>query len=213
MWSSREWMRSSREWMRSSRGWVRSSRGWMRFSRVVRASDCQRQSRNSPGLDPSILRHSGIRGAADDAVLKKIHLKNSKSPLFVYSWFCQLFFLNLFYTASDDVPKIPLERRKLGEEPRTATVQNLYSQPGHVSYRYLSPTSHISHLAHSRSKFPKRMEEKYRYFFHCTCSSHLEGRLVYVKTRLDYGVPILPLYPCCHTYTDTTTQHIAHRKL
>jgi hypothetical protein len=33
---------------------------WMRSSRVVRASDCQRQSRNSPGLVPSILRHSGI---------------------------------------------------------------------------------------------------------------------------------------------------------
>ena len=30
------------------------------LNRVVRASDCQCQSRNSPGFDPSILRHSGI---------------------------------------------------------------------------------------------------------------------------------------------------------
>ncbi len=32
----------------------------MRSSRVARASDCQCQSRNSPGFDPGILRHSGI---------------------------------------------------------------------------------------------------------------------------------------------------------
>jgi hypothetical protein len=33
---------------------------WMRSSLAVRASDCQCRSRNSPGFDPSILRHSGI---------------------------------------------------------------------------------------------------------------------------------------------------------
>ncbi len=32
----------------------------MRSSRVVRASDSQCRSRNCPGFDPSILRHSGI---------------------------------------------------------------------------------------------------------------------------------------------------------
>jgi hypothetical protein len=31
---------------------------WMRSSPVVRASDCQCRSRNSPGFDPSILGHS-----------------------------------------------------------------------------------------------------------------------------------------------------------
>ncbi len=45
----------------------------MRFSRVVRASDCQCRSRNSPGFDPSILRHSGVWGAADEAVLNTVH--------------------------------------------------------------------------------------------------------------------------------------------
>ncbi len=47
----------------------------MKSSRVITASDCQCQSRNSPGFDPSILRHSGVRGAADEAVLNKVHRK------------------------------------------------------------------------------------------------------------------------------------------
>ncbi len=38
------------------------------YSRVVRASDCQCQSRQSPGLSPSILRHSGILGAAENTM-------------------------------------------------------------------------------------------------------------------------------------------------
>ncbi len=48
---------------------------WTRSSRVVvvRASGCQCQSRNSPKFDPSILRHSGIWGAADEAVLNNVH--------------------------------------------------------------------------------------------------------------------------------------------
>ncbi len=47
----------------------------MRSSRVVRASDWQCQSRNSPGSVLSILRHSGIWGAADEAGLKNVHNK------------------------------------------------------------------------------------------------------------------------------------------
>jgi hypothetical protein len=50
----------------------------MRSSRVARASDSQCQSRNSPGFDPSILRHGGISGAADETVLKKVHIKSKK---------------------------------------------------------------------------------------------------------------------------------------
>ena len=45
----------------------------MRSSRVVRASDSQCRSRNCPGFDPSILRHSGIWGAADEAVLNIVY--------------------------------------------------------------------------------------------------------------------------------------------
>ena len=41
----------------------------MRSSLVVRASDCQCTSCNGPGFDPSICRHSGIWGAADEALL------------------------------------------------------------------------------------------------------------------------------------------------
>jgi len=44
--------------------WMRSSRSWMRSSRVVRASDCQCRSHNSPGFDPSSLWQSRIWGAA-----------------------------------------------------------------------------------------------------------------------------------------------------
>ncbi len=65
---------------------------WMRSSQVVRASDCQCRSRNSPGFDPSILRHSGIWGAADEAVLKSVQrrTKNKKNrPVRrqIISWF------------------------------------------------------------------------------------------------------------------------------
>jgi hypothetical protein len=42
-------------------------------------SDCQCQN---TGFDPSILRHSGIWGAADEAVLNKVHKKPKKIPLF-----------------------------------------------------------------------------------------------------------------------------------
>ncbi len=50
---------------------------WMRSSRVVRASDCQCRSRNSPRFDPSILWHSGVWRAADEAVLNKVTFKKS----------------------------------------------------------------------------------------------------------------------------------------
>jgi hypothetical protein len=52
----------------------------MRFSRLVRASDSQCRNRNCPGFDPSIHRHSGIGGAADETVLKTVHKKTKKSP-------------------------------------------------------------------------------------------------------------------------------------
>ncbi len=46
------------------------------YSRVVRAADCQCQSRND--FDPINLRHSEISGAADEAVLNKLHRKEKK---------------------------------------------------------------------------------------------------------------------------------------
>jgi hypothetical protein len=53
----------------------------MRSGLVVRASDCQCRSRNSPGFGgPSILRHRGIQGAADEVVLITVE-KNKKIPL------------------------------------------------------------------------------------------------------------------------------------
>ncbi len=52
---------------------------WMRSSRVVTESGCQCQSRNRPGFIPSILRHSGIWGWADEAVLINVP-KKRKNP-------------------------------------------------------------------------------------------------------------------------------------
>ncbi len=67
------WMRSRRLWMRSGRLWNRSGWLWMRSGRVIRLSDCcQCQSGNSPGFNPSILRHGGICRAADKEVLNKV---------------------------------------------------------------------------------------------------------------------------------------------
>jgi hypothetical protein len=74
--SSRVWMRSIAElWMRSSWVLMWSSWVWMRSSRVVRAFDCQCRSRDSPGFDPSIRRHSGI--SADEALLNKVRKKKN----------------------------------------------------------------------------------------------------------------------------------------
>jgi hypothetical protein len=47
---------------------------WLRPIRVVRASDSLCRSHNCLGFDPSILRHSGIWGAAEKAVLNKVLL-------------------------------------------------------------------------------------------------------------------------------------------
>ncbi len=51
---------------------MRSSQSRMRSGLVVRASDFQCTSCNGPGFDPSIRRHSGIWGAADEAVLNTV---------------------------------------------------------------------------------------------------------------------------------------------
>ncbi len=68
------------------KGIVKWQSGWMRSSRVVRAFDSQCCSRNCPGFDPSILRHSGIWGAADEAVLSIVHKKIQKTPLKKVIW-------------------------------------------------------------------------------------------------------------------------------
>ncbi len=95
--SSRVWMRSSRVWMRSSRGcmrssrvWTRSSRVWTRSSRIVRMCDCNCYSGISPRFDLSILRHSGIWGTADEAVLNKVHEKKIKKSPSKNTMLCEL---------------------------------------------------------------------------------------------------------------------------
>ncbi len=65
----------------------------MRSSLVVRASDCQCTSSNGPGFDPSIRRHRGIWGTADEAELNIVRKKKKKKKIppqkYFYSW--QLF--------------------------------------------------------------------------------------------------------------------------
>ncbi len=74
--------------MRSSLVRMRSSLVRMRSSLVVRASDCQCTSCNGPGFDPSIRRHSGIWGAADETVLNIVRTKKNKkkSPQCYKTW-------------------------------------------------------------------------------------------------------------------------------
>ncbi len=56
-----------------------------RSSWVIRASGFQSPIRNSPGFYPSILRHSGIWGAADEAVLNSVSTKKKRSRKYLYS--------------------------------------------------------------------------------------------------------------------------------
>jgi len=65
--------------MRSNRGGWNLMELLIRFSGVVR-SDSQWQCRNCLGLDPSILRHSGIWGAANETGLNKVLNKSGKNP-------------------------------------------------------------------------------------------------------------------------------------
>ncbi len=51
--------------------------GWDLVKWLYRESDSQCRSRNCPGFDPSILRHSGIWGEADEVVLNIVHKKKN----------------------------------------------------------------------------------------------------------------------------------------
>ncbi len=59
---------------------------FIKSCRVVRASDRQCQSRNNPRFNPSILRRSGVWGAADEAVLDKVHKFQAKNCELSWPW-------------------------------------------------------------------------------------------------------------------------------
>jgi len=70
---------------------MRSSLLWMRSSLVVRASGCPCKLSNGPGFKSSIRWHSGIWGAADEAVLNtvhEIHENPTKSPFLKINRIC-----------------------------------------------------------------------------------------------------------------------------
>ncbi len=86
---------------------MRSNRRWMRSIREVRSSGCPCRSRNIPGFDLSIHRHSRIWGTADEEVLNNIHKKEkiykiphgifSRDPVCVIS-FLRNYILVQYYT-------------------------------------------------------------------------------------------------------------------
>ncbi len=64
--------------------WFQFLIGNLRPSRVIERltpSDCQCQSRNNPGFDPSILRHNRIWRVADKAMFDKVHFKKYLNSL------------------------------------------------------------------------------------------------------------------------------------
>jgi hypothetical protein len=82
---SRSYSLSAASYSTSKHLFAKALHLWMRSSRVVRASDCLCQSRNDAGFDPSILRHSEIWGAEDEAVFYKVVWKK----LLQYCWTAQ----------------------------------------------------------------------------------------------------------------------------
>jgi hypothetical protein len=117
----------------------------MRSSRVVRSSDSQCQSRNCPGVDPSILRNSGIWGAADEAVLNK-ELKNSllKIPPFRISYMSNYY---IFSTPLKAFPKLGrsggwYDRDDRCDSGHTTTIRahaNAGKVMGHISMKTPGP--------------------------------------------------------------------------
>jgi hypothetical protein len=111
--------------------WMRFSRVRMRVSRAVWASCCQCQSRNSPGVDPSVLPHCGIWGAADEAVLNNVHKKkkSKKSPFNKINK-CTLF------SAMD--PLLPLSSLEKGTASVVGAVPPAVAVKGTLAWHFLS---------------------------------------------------------------------------
>ncbi len=168
--SSRVWIRSSRGWMRSSRVWMRSSRVWMRSSRVVRASDSQCRSRNCPGFDPSILRHSGIWGAADEAVLNIVNKKLKNISLFKFTAKLTIIFgyelemcwrvyvgvplvHSVYSAASEGLKGKPISGPKLKKPPPSFlnTYTHHTENPRHFTH-ITQKTQDILHTSHRKPK-------------------------------------------------------------
>jgi len=85
----------------------------MGYSRVVRASGCQRQSRNRPGFHPSIVRHSGI-WAVDEAVLDKV-MKNKFRKIRTKSYTASSYsFMNKYSRIHLDILEETFSRVEIG---------------------------------------------------------------------------------------------------
>ncbi len=129
---------------------------WGKSSRVVRASDCQCKRRNTPGFNPSILRHNIIWGAADKAVLNKVHLLN-----------CELgYSAHQMYTARSYSSLLLQSRREWVEQNYSASPYPAMS--GTVDILLPPPSIQTGVGGAELLRLPLPSHVRYdRYIFHC----------------------------------------------
>ncbi len=146
----------------------------MRSSLVVRASDCQCTSCNGPGFNTSIRRHSGIWGAADEAVLNTVR-KNKKSPkkylekkhLFLHIW------RNLWSSVKNICGKA--SRPKIPTYSKICTYRYFVVCTIHSSTFY--PRSGLTHWDFWRSSSQSKKRAKN---YHCNGSYHVDPDPVFL---------------------------------
>ncbi len=103
---------------------------------MVRASGCQSQSRYSPEFDSSILRHSEIWEAADEAVLNNVYWK--KSPLTsVYPKILRIYARN-----GSTIRKAGMPTWFLHEAPPPAPIKCPFSYTCQPSHKNTNWTAH-----------------------------------------------------------------------
>ncbi len=95
----------------------------MRSSLVVRATDCQCTSCKGPGIDPSIRRHSGIWGAADEAVLNIVG-NNGKTIFWVQNFRKNRSEILVFSSWPKNPVVFPKSSTNSNDEPKTTSLSN-----------------------------------------------------------------------------------------
>ncbi len=158
-------------------------------TRVVKMSGCQCQSRNSPGFDPSVLRYSGIWGAADEAVLNnannKRKLKPKKSPFWSSSNWCKrLINMTLTTQAKTAEKREEFTGRKTSHRtfPKRPQWQRQFYKTGNGQGRYRSfvhlsirqaQASHLGAAVMSSLSRCERVKERMLSLRPCFCNASL----------------------------------------
>jgi hypothetical protein len=145
----------------------------MRSSLVVRASDCQCTSCNGLGFDPSIRRHSGIWGAADEAVLnivwKKSMIFPSPAGMSLTKFSPCLGEIKLFPARGSFISDIPSGDRK---------IVNLFYSELHVLIVliWIRPTYNLSVFRTGEKLLPFQIEFQSMHNTNCDIGSFYEYR-------------------------------------